>query len=561
MSDSDFLHGEPLAGKYEVAASISRGNRFDVYLAYHTRFGWPVALKILQSKFAQEDDLASQVQAQLELVSKQAHPNLVPIYEVGLTTAGQPFAAMAYLEGSTLAQWTRQLSSKTGPTPVRDLLDLARQIALGAATLHRAGVIHPDLNPGNVLMNDDSMPVLAGLGMPAVAYDPVAETSGVEIVQYRAPEVRSGQAPDAQSNVYSLGVILYELLGLDSKEDRRWPGGTAPPMPLERVREDLSAETAWVVNTCLKKDVDERFQSMEEVIAGLDKALGAEFEGGVGRIVGMWEVSSARRSFVEHRRIILAAVPALLLALFVLVFLLMRPAIDQEDASGQGTAPFASTAASFDLALPRRAAGQIELLEPVADAVYQPGDELHFGWCWSEQPREQERFAVYVVREESERRLNIATERVDVFCYKSMLTSDDFSGGPGELTWRIKLVDEVTAIIVVASEWRSLILTAPELPDTATPTPTPSPTPSNTPTATPTASPTPTDTPTDTPTATPTATLSPATPTATEPPPTATSPPPPTSPPPTSRPPTAPPPTAPPSTPTAPPPIPTATPP
>ncbi|MFN2221442.1 MAG: hypothetical protein ACK2UH_02745, partial [Candidatus Promineifilaceae bacterium] len=98
MSDSEFLRGEPLAGKYEVAASVSRGSHFNVYLAYHTRFGWPVALKVLRAASASDEQLAQHVLDEFELVSRQAHPNLVPIYEVGRTSAGLPFAAMAYLE-------------------------------------------------------------------------------------------------------------------------------------------------------------------------------------------------------------------------------------------------------------------------------------------------------------------------------------------------------------------------------------------------------------------------------------------------------------------------------
>ena len=543
MSDSDLLHGEPLAGKYEVAASISRGSSFNVLLAYHTRFGWPVALKVLQADLAEDDELASQVQSELEIVSKQAHPNLVPIYEVSRTGAGQPYAAMAYLEGNTLAHWTGELSKRVGPIPTRELLSLARQIALGVATLHHAGINHPDLNPGNILVGQDSTPVVVGLGMPADIPDRVSQTSGVEVVQYRAPEVRSGAAPDPQSNIYSLGVMLYELLNLNAEEERRWPGGTAPPMPLERVRDDLSAETALVVNTCLKRDTDERYQSMEEVVRGLDEALAAESEGAVGRIIDTWTVSSLGALYDRHRRIFLTALPILLLAIIALVVLLSRPADGlDEDTLGEpaDSLPASTAAGGAETETRRGVEGQPELLEPSEAAAYGPGDELLFRWCWSEQPREQERFAVYVKIGDAERRLRQPAERLDVFCYEALINSDSFPEEGGEFAWRIRLTDQETGVVIVSSEWRTLIIVPPEPTATPTPTQTPTPTPTDTPTATSSPTPTPTATPTMTPTATSTATPLPPTQTPTVPPPPPTDTPlPPPPPQPTSRPPTA----------------------
>ncbi len=551
MSESDLLHGEPLAGKYEVAASISRGKSFNVLLAYHTRFGWPVALKVLQADLAEDEELASLVQAELETVSKQAHPNLVPIYEVGRTGVEQPFAAMAYLEGNTLAHWTGELKKRVGPVSTRELLGLARQIALGMATLHQAGINHPDLNPGNILVGQDATPVVVGLGMPADVPGEASRATDVDILQYRAPEVRSGASPDPRSNIYSLGVMLYELLSLNSDAERRWPGGTAPPMPMERVREDLSAETALVVNTCLKRDSDERYQSMEEVISGLDEALAAESDGAVGRIVGTWAVLPSRALFAKHRRVILTALPVLLLAIIALVFLISRPAGSlEDDALGDSAEPNPQGTAAGELAAQTRSGsvGQPELLEPEADAAYEPGDEVLFRWCWSEQPREQERFTVYVMIGEDEQPLDQPVERVDVFCYEALVDSGEFGDEGGEFAWRIKLSDQETAEVVIVSEWRTLIVVAPEPTATTTPTQTPSPTPTNTPTAsaTPSPSPTPSATPTMTPTATSTATPLPPTPTPTVPPPTATDTP---LPPPTPRPPTPPPPTPPPPTP------------
>lgn len=543
MSDSDLLHGEPLAGKYEVSASISRGRKFNVLLAYHARFGWPIALKVLQADLAMDEKLAEQVHSELETVSKQAHPNLVPIYEVARTGAGQPFAAMAYLEGTTLAHWTGELKKRVGPPSTRELLNLARQIALGMATLHNAGISHPDLNPGNVIVRQDSRPVVVGLGIPAELSEAVSQTEDEEILQYRAPEVRLGKAPDRRSNVYSLGVMLYELLSLSSQEERQWSGGAAAPMPLESVRDDLSTETTLVVNTCLQRDADERYQSMEEVIAGLDEALATESDVGISRIVGMWSALSLGDLYPQHRRLMIAGIPVLLLAVIALVLLFSRPAEGLEDDTLGGTVnPIGQTTADGGLATRTRTLSENlpELLAPEKDAAIEPGDELLFRWCWSEQPREQEEFAVFIMIDDDERPLSQPAERVDVLCYETLVDVDDFASQSGEIAWRIKLSDQETGEVLVVSEWRTLILVVSEPTPTQTPTETPSPTPTNTATVTPSPSPTPTATPTMTPTATSTATPLPATPTPTVPRPTATNTPQPPRPkPPTRKPPTA----------------------
>lgn len=512
MSDSEFLRGEPLAGKYEVAATMSRGSHFNVYLAYHTRFGWPVALKVLRAASAADEQLAQRVQEQLELVSKQAHPNLVPIYEVGRTSGDLPFAAMAYLEGGTLTQWTHALKEQSDPISSRQILKIARQIALGVATLHQTNIVHPELMPDNILMSQGTMPVLAGLGLPATAHDPVAERSTARSAQYRAPEVRSGQVPDVRSDIYSLGIMLYELLNIDAPEDRRWPGGMAPPMPLERVRVDLSTETAAVVNQCLNKEPDDRFQSMEDVVAALDEAIAAESDGGIALFASPWQLSPARNWLVAHKRPALVAGSALALLVIVMAFILSRPSAgDEDETQSQLTRAVSVATVPAEQGLPTRESGQIEVLEPEEDAVLMPDSEIPVRWCWSEQPMEQEEFALFIMHGEDERRLVIPVERVDVFCYEATLASDDLSGEQGELSWRVKVLDGATGNVIVSSDWRLIVV---EVPATPTPTHTPTLTPSSTPTMTPTATPSPTVTPTLTPTNTPTATST-RTPTAT----------------------------------------------
>lgn len=567
MSDSVLSRGELLAGKYEITASLSSGGRFGVFLAHHIRVGWPVALKILQPDAAEDQELADQVESQFEFVSHQVHPNLVRIYDVGTTSTGQPFAAMAYLESISLAQWARVLRKQGRPTPTRDWLEMVRQIALGLTALHQAGITHHDLNPDNVLVLQDSTPVIVGLGLPAGIPDQASQITDIAVGPYTAPEVRAGASPDVRSNIYSLGAMLYELLSPGTQEGLRWQPDSGEPAPMESVREDLSAETALVVNACLQQDPDQRPQSMEEVITGLEKALAAESVGVFGRITEMWFAANLDALLAEHRQYVLAALPILFLIIFGLVYLLLRAAGNPiEEMFSEPTVSFSmgATVSARATRANRLSGNPVQLLEPEDEALLEAGSELSFNWCWSETPLEQEEFAIFVRTEDDERRLEQPAKRIDALCYETLVDSDEFEG-ESELAWQIKLTDRETGEDVAVSEWRTFLLLAPGQTVTATPTEGPSPT--NTPTATYTPSPTdtatatytPSPTPSQTPTSTPTATPLPATAT-----PTATNTPlPPTPPPPTSapRPTSAPPPTPEPPTATPRPPDPTPTPP
>ncbi len=549
MSEGVLSRGEPLAGKYLVADSISCGSWFEVLLAHHVRVGWPVALKILQPDAAEDQELADQVEAQFEFVSQQIHPNLVRIYDVGKTSTGQPFAAMAYLENISLDQWARVLGKSDRPTPTRDLLVMVRQMALGLAELHNAGIVHHGLEPDNVLVRQDSTPVIVGLGLPATVPAHVSQETDNEIVPYIAPEVRAGASPDTRSNIYSLGVMLYELLSLNSREELGWQPDLGELAPLESIREDLSVETVSVVNACLRQDPDQRLQSMEEVIAGLDKALAAESVGIFGPIIDTWNATNLKALFAEHRRYVLAALPLLFLVIFGLAYVLLRPAGNPfEQMFREPTVSFSMGATvSARATSANRISGQpIELLEPADGAVFETGSELLFHWCWTETPLEQEEFAIFLRTEDGERRLEEAVVRVDTPCYEVLIDSDELEG-ESELAWQTKLIDRETEENVTTSEWRTFFILAPGQMVTATPTQGPSPTntatatytpsPTNTATATRTPSPTPSQTPTSTPTATPLPAT--ATPTATNTPLPPTPLPPTSAPPPPPKPPTA----------------------
>ena len=159
--------GDVIIAKYEIAAPISQGSMFDVFLAYHIQFSWPAAIKILQSQYLHDEELVEHVYEQLKVASQQVHPNIVLTYDVGFTDSGRPYAAMALVEGISLSKKLDRWRQGQGQIPDKDALHLGLGIAEGLATLQRAGITHTNLNPEHIIIQRDNSPVIIGLGDPA----------------------------------------------------------------------------------------------------------------------------------------------------------------------------------------------------------------------------------------------------------------------------------------------------------------------------------------------------------------------------------------------------------
>jgi Tol biopolymer transport system component/serine/threonine protein kinase len=267
--------------RYRIVQHIDRGGMADVYLAEDEDLGRKVALKIMLDTLAMDPQFVQRFRQEARTVARLDHPNIVQVYTVGETPTGRPYIAMQYIEGGSLRDKLQQLARRGKLLTTEQALNVARQIALALAVAHQAQIVHRDLKPANVLIRPDGMPVLVDLGIAVVEGVPkLTQTGGIiGTPHYMSPEQVRGQKLDGRSDLYSLGIILYEMLAgtrpfeADDSIAVLHQQAYEEPVPLGRRRPDLSPELLSIVATCLKKEPAQRFQQAEALVAAIDQAL------------------------------------------------------------------------------------------------------------------------------------------------------------------------------------------------------------------------------------------------------------------------------------------------
>lgn len=198
-----------LEGRYRVDAKIATGGMSTVYRGLDVRLDRPVALKVMDARYAGDTQFLTRFQREARAVARLKDPGLVAVYDQGLDGT-HPFLVMELIEGGTL----RELLRERGPMPPHAAAAVLRPVLGGLATAHRAGLVHRDVKPENVLISDDGEVKLVDFGLVrAVAEAGITSTSVIlGTAAYLSPEQVSSGAADARSDVYAVGVLAYELL-------------------------------------------------------------------------------------------------------------------------------------------------------------------------------------------------------------------------------------------------------------------------------------------------------------------------------------------------------------
>jgi serine/threonine protein kinase len=269
----------------------------EVYRARDTRLNRDIALKVLPPRFSSDPDRIARFTEEARTTAMLNHPNIVAVYDVG-SHDGIPFVVSEFLHGETLRQ---QLSA--GPLPVDTAVYLAIEVARGLVAAHDVGVVHRDLKPENIFVTHDGRLKILDFGLAKcrdrtfalASRDPSMSTStGVILgtVGYMSPEQVAGVCADHRSDIFSLGVVMFEMLC-----------GTAPfhrpsavetlnailkedPVPVRHQRQRVPYELDRVVRHCLEKKREARFQTARDLIFNLELVL---------RAVGRMERRSKRR--------------------------------------------------------------------------------------------------------------------------------------------------------------------------------------------------------------------------------------------------------------------------
>ncbi len=267
---------------YQVLAWLGRGGMGEVYLAEDTRLGRRVALKLLPTAFSQDAERVRRFEREARAASALNHPNIITIHEIS-TEGDTHFIATEYIEGETLRAHLANHSAS-----FKTALEIAIQIASALEAAHHAGIIHRDIKPENVMIRPDGLVKILDFGIAKLAEmrNEEAETSRpstlpgmiVGTANYMAPEQAQGKTIDARNDIFSFGIVFYEML----TGRRPFAGETAlesissmlkdEPVPMRRMLPAVPGEIERIVNKTLRKDREERYQTAKELLLDLKEA-------------------------------------------------------------------------------------------------------------------------------------------------------------------------------------------------------------------------------------------------------------------------------------------------
>lgn len=280
-------------GHYRILSFIGSGGMGTVYRAYDTHLERHVALKFLPPLSTRLDD-EQRLLKEARSAASLEHPNVCTIHEIGQTDDGRPFIAMALHEGETLKDRLRRVPLSPG-----EAIAIGIQIARGLEAAHARGVLHRDVKPGNVILGPDGTTRLLDFGLATVMDASLGHSEGTPgTIAYMSPEQVRGEPLDARTDLWSLGVVLYEML----TGDRPFRGESSrsllrsiledDPEPLSK-RARLPAPLARVVERLLSKDPSLRHRSAQEVVADLTRVLSLPGPEGRRRRRNSWLAGSA----------------------------------------------------------------------------------------------------------------------------------------------------------------------------------------------------------------------------------------------------------------------------
>jgi len=202
--------GETIAGRYELEEVVGHGGMSRVYKAHDALLERNVALKVLHHQYNEDEDFVERFKREARSVAQLQHPNIVTVIDRG-EEGGRQYIVFEYVDGENL----KELVVRKGRLDVRDGLEIALEIARGLAFAHEHGLVHRDVKPQNVLLNGDGRAKVTDFGIARSLDVESGMTQAGTVLgtsNYIAPEQASGQPVDAQTDVYSLGIVLYEML-------------------------------------------------------------------------------------------------------------------------------------------------------------------------------------------------------------------------------------------------------------------------------------------------------------------------------------------------------------
>ncbi|MEE8149664.1 MAG: serine/threonine-protein kinase, partial [candidate division Zixibacteria bacterium] len=264
---------------YRIVEKIGAGGMGDVYLAEDTKLGRKVALKFLADQFSSDQSARDRFTREAQAVAAIDHPNIVSVYEVN-EFKGRPYFVMQYIEGKSVEEVIK------GKQPqMSEIIRLAIQICEGLQAAHNQGIVHRDIKPSNILIDKDGRARILDFGLATISgMDKLTQTgTTLGTLSYMSPEQVQAEETDLRSDIFSFGVVLYEMI----TGQRPFGGDSAGSIlhaithdevePLARFKSGVTDKLQQIVNRALQKKRSLRYQTAADMLADLKQATAAEY--------------------------------------------------------------------------------------------------------------------------------------------------------------------------------------------------------------------------------------------------------------------------------------------
>ncbi len=314
-------------GRYEIKSELGRGGMATVYRAYDPSFDREVAIKILPREMMHDPQFRSRFERELKIVAALEHPAIVPVYDVG-EEDGQPYFVMRYMNGGSLSG-----EIEKGRFSLEDTARIVEKIAQGLAYAHKKGIIHRDLKPDNILFDDTGAPFISDFGIAKLS-ESTSSLTGSGIIgtpAYMSPEQARGLDVDGRSDVYGLGVIIYQMLSGQQPYNADTPMGVVVKHITEPVPEilltlpSLPFDVDQIIKTSMAKDRDKRYAKATDLAKALNViAFGSEGNVTSGGATGVRTGVFASAGTVSSRSKTGIAVAGVVLLVALVGFFVLR---------------------------------------------------------------------------------------------------------------------------------------------------------------------------------------------------------------------------------------------
>ncbi|OVE79616.1 hypothetical protein BVY01_01980 [bacterium I07] len=307
---------------YQIKEMLGKGGMGEVYKALDTKLKRTVAIKVLRPEAIGEQEAKARFIREARAASALNHPNICTIHDIG-EWHGRDFICMEYVEGLTL-----KTKVKTGPIQLKQVLDIAAQIADALEEAHNKGIVHRDIKSDNVMVTENGLAKVMDFGLAKLIGKTQLTKTGSTLgtVSYMSPEQILGKEVDIRSDIFSFGIVLYEMITGELPFRGEYEAAITyaivnnDPYPIQNLHSDLALEFFQLINRALEKDPGTRFQTMREVLSDLKQLK--EFEKAKAQPV---KFSLARDVANKRSRWVLPTIIVSIMSIIVTVFFIVRP--------------------------------------------------------------------------------------------------------------------------------------------------------------------------------------------------------------------------------------------